>query len=57
MFDADNPMQIRLGTVVFAPMTLMNAAAGSAYCPGHPSIIGKRKLEPVSKAPLEMIVR
>ena len=57
MFYADNPVEIRPGMVFFAHMILMNSEAGSAYCLGRTYIIGERKLEPVSKAPLEMIVR
>jgi len=57
MFYADNPVEIRPGMVFFAHMILMNSDAGSAYCLGRTYIIGERKLEPVSKAPLEMIVR
>ena len=57
MFYADNPVEIRPDMVFFAHMILMNSEAGSAYCLGRTYIIGERKLEPVSKAPLEMIVR
>jgi Xaa-Pro dipeptidase len=43
--------------VFFAHMILMNSEAGSAYCLGRTYIIGEKKPEPVSKLPLEMVVR
>ena len=57
MFYKDNPVVIGPGMVFFAHMILMNSDAGAAYCLGRTYIIGEKKLEPVSKAPLEMVVR
>ncbi len=57
MFYKDNPVEIRSGMVFFAHMILMNSDAGAAYCLGRTYIIGDKKPEPVSKYPLEMIVR
>jgi Xaa-Pro dipeptidase len=57
MFYKDNPVEIRSGMVFFAHMILMNSDAGAAYCLGRTYIIGDKKAEPVSKYPLEMIVR
>lgn len=57
MFYKDNPVEIRPGMVFFAHMILMNSQAGAAYCLGRTYIIGARKLEPVSAAPLDMVVR
>lgn len=57
MFYKDNPVEIRPGMVFFAHMILMNSEAGAAFCLGRTYIIGEKKLEPVSKASLEMIVR
>ena len=57
MFYKDNPVVIRPGMVFFAHMILMNSEAGAAYCLGRTYIIGEKKAEPVSKAPLGMIIR
>jgi Xaa-Pro dipeptidase len=57
MFYKDNPVEIRPGMVFFAHMILMNSEAGAAYCLGRTYIIGEKKLESVSKAPLEMVIR
>lgn len=57
MFYKDNPVVIGRGMVFFAHMILMNSEAGAAYCLGRTYIIGEKRPEPVSKAPLEMIVR
>ena len=57
MFYKDNPVVIQPGMVFFAHMILMNSEAGAAYCLGRTYIIGEKRLEPVSKAPLEMIIR
>lgn len=57
MFYKDNPVEIQPGMVFFAHMILMNSDAGAAYCLGRTYIIGNKEAEPVSKAPLEMIVR
>ncbi len=57
MFYKDNPVEIQPGMVFFAHMILMNSDAGAAYCLGRTYIIGDKGPEPVSKAPLEMIVR
>ena len=57
MFYKDNPVEIRPGMVFFAHMILMNSEAGSAYCLGRTYIVGNKKPESVSMAPLEMVVR
>jgi Xaa-Pro dipeptidase len=57
MFYKDNPVVVGPGMVFFAHMILMNSDAGAAFCLGRTYIIGEKKAEPVSKAPLEMIVR
>jgi Xaa-Pro dipeptidase len=57
MFYKDNPEDIQPGMVFFAHMILMNSEAGAAYCLGRTYIIGDKVPEPVSKHPLEMIVR
>ena len=57
MFYKDNPVEIRPGMVFFAHMILMNSDAGAAFCLGRTYIVGAKKPESVSKAPLEMVVR
>ena len=57
MFYKDNPVVIGPGMVFFAHMILMNSEAGAAFCLGRTYIIGEKKPEPVSKAPLGMIIR
>lgn len=57
MFYQDNPVVIGPGMVFFAHMILMNSAAGAAYCLGRTYIIGEKRPEPVSQAPLGMIIR
>ena len=57
MFYKDNPAVIGPGMVFFAHMILMNSDAGAAFCLGRTYIIGNKKPEPVSKAPLDMIIR
>lgn len=57
MFYKDNPVVIGPGMVFFAHMILMNSEAGAAYCLGRTYIIGEKRAEPVSKAPLGMIIR
>ena len=57
MFYKDNPAVIQAGMVFFAHMILMNSAVGKAFCLGRTYVIGEKRAEPVSKAPLAMIVR
>ena len=57
MFYKDNPVVIGPGMVFFAHMILMNSEAGAAFCLGRTYIIGEKKPEPVSRAPLGMIIR
>ena len=57
MFYKDNPAVIQAGMVFFAHMILMDSAVGKAFCLGRTYVIGEKRAETVSKAPLEMIVR
>ena len=57
MFYRGNEVELAEGMVFFAHMILMNSEAGAAYCLGRTYIIGAKKPEPVSKYPLDMIVR
>jgi Xaa-Pro dipeptidase len=57
MFYKDNPAVIGPGMVFFAHMILMNSEADAAYCLGRTYIIGGKEPEPVSRLPLEMLIR
>ena len=57
MFYRGNPTVIGPGMVFFAHMILMNSDAGAAYCLGRTYIIGEKGPEPVSRYPLEMVIR
>ena len=57
MFYKGNPHPIEPGMVFFAHMILMNSDAGAAFCLGRTYIIGEKAAEPVSQAPLDMIIR
>jgi Xaa-Pro dipeptidase len=45
------------GMVFFLHMILMDSASGTAMTLGRTSIVGERGAEPLSKAPLELVVR
>ena len=57
MFYANNDVVLGPGMVFFAHMVLMDSDSGNAYCLGRTYILGAKKLESVSKLPLEMVVR
>ncbi len=57
MFYRGNPVVIAKGMVFFAHMILMNSEQGAAFCLGRTYIIGDSGPEPVSKYPLDMIIR
>jgi Xaa-Pro dipeptidase len=57
MFYAGNKEVISAGMVFFAHMILMDSASGSAYCLGRTYIIGNKAAEPLSRHPLDMIIR
>jgi Xaa-Pro dipeptidase len=57
MFYAGNPVELGRGMVFFAHMILMNSDAGAAYCLGRTYILSDGKPQPVSRLPMEMIVR
>jgi Xaa-Pro dipeptidase len=57
MFYKDNPIPVQAGAVFFAHMILMNSDAGAAYCLGRTYIVGEKQAVPVSKFPLDMIIR
>ncbi len=57
MFYRANPIPIVPGMVLFAHMILMDSDSGNAFCLGRTYIVGAKRPEPVSRHPLEMIVR
>ncbi len=57
MFYKDNPAVIKAGMVFFAHMIVMDSGSGNAFCLGRTYVIGEKRAEPVSRAPLDMIVR
>jgi Xaa-Pro dipeptidase len=57
MFYKDNDEVLSAGMVFFAHMIVMNSEAERAYCLGRTYIITEGRPEPVSKHPLEMIVK
>ncbi len=57
MFYAGNPVEIGPGMVFFLHMILMDSEAGLAMTLGRTSLITARGPEPLSKAPLELILR
>ena len=52
-----NDVELAPGMVFFAHMILMDSDAGQAYCLGRTYILTDKKPEPVSKYPLDMILR
>ena len=42
--------------VFFLHMILMDSEHGAAMCLGRTSVVGERGAEPLSKAPLELVV-
>ncbi|NJQ98405.1 MAG: hypothetical protein HC784_14045 [Hydrococcus sp. CSU_1_8] len=57
MFYRGNEVVIAEGMVFFAHMILMNSASEAAYCLGRTYILTEGKPQPVSKYPVDMIVR
>ncbi len=57
MFYANNDAELGPGMVFFAHMILMDSKSRNAYCLGRTYILTGKNPEPVSKHPLEMIIR
>jgi Xaa-Pro dipeptidase len=56
MFYRDNPIVVEPGMVFFLHMILMDSASGCAMTLGRTSIVGAVDSQPVSQAPLELVV-
>lgn len=57
MFHADNPIEIGPGMVFFLHMILFDATSGHAMTLGRTSIVGDSGPEPLSRHPLDLVVR
>jgi Xaa-Pro dipeptidase len=57
MFYHGNPVALAPNMVFFVHMILANSDAGAAYTLGRSYIIGPRRPEPLSRLPLDLIVR
>ncbi len=57
MFFANNPAIVRPGMVLFAHMIIMDSESNTALCLGRTSLIGQNGAEPMSRLPLDLIVR
>jgi Xaa-Pro dipeptidase len=57
MFFEGNPVVVEPGMVFFLHMILMDSASGTAMTLGQTSVVGERMAEPLSRAPLELVVR
>ena len=57
MFYAGSPVVIGPGMVFFLHMILMDSGAGKAMTLGRTSLVTERGAEPLSTAPLELVVR
>ncbi len=57
MFYEGNPVEIGPGMVFFLHMILMDSEQGLAMSLGRTSLIGERGPEPLSSAPLDLVVR
>jgi Xaa-Pro dipeptidase len=57
MLYAGNPARIAPGMVIFLHMILANSETGHAMTLGRTSIVGEGGAEPLSKLPLELVVR
>jgi Xaa-Pro dipeptidase len=57
MFHAGNPVVIDSGMTFFLHMILMDSASGNAMSLGRTSLVTERGAEPLSRAPLGLVVR
>lgn len=56
MFYAGNPVVIEPGMVFFLHMILMDSDSGAAMTLGRTSIVGESAVEPLSRAPIDLLV-
>ena len=57
MFYANNPVIVQPGMVLFAHIIIMDSETNTAMCLGRTSLIGEAAAEPLSRLPLDLIVR
>ena len=57
MFYAGNPVTVQPGMVLFAHMIIMDSESNTALCLGRTSLIGEDGAQPLSRLPLDLIVR
>ncbi|MEZ5923306.1 MAG: Xaa-Pro peptidase family protein [Hyphomicrobiaceae bacterium] len=57
MFYTGNPVEMQPGMVFFVHMILMDSDSGNAQTLARTYIVGEKKPEPLSKYPLDLIVR
>jgi Xaa-Pro dipeptidase len=57
MFFTGNPVEMQPGMVFFVHMILMDSESGNAQTLARTYIVGEKKPEPLSKYPLDLIVR
>lgn len=57
MFYAANPVTVQSGMVLFAHMIIMDSDSNTAICLGRTSLIGEIGAQPLSRLPLDLIVR
>lgn len=57
MFYAGNPWVLEPGMVMFAHMIIMDSDTGTAMCLGRTSLVTENGSEPLSKAPLDLMVK
>lgn len=57
MFFANNTAIVQPGMVLFAHMIIMDSDSNTALCLGRTSLIGQNGAEPLSRLPLDLIVR
>jgi Xaa-Pro dipeptidase len=57
MFYAGNPVTVQPGMVLFAHMIIMDSESNTAICLGRTSLISQDGAQPLSRLPLDLIVR
>ena len=57
MFYSGNPVTVQPGMVLFAHMIIMDSESNTALCLGRTSLIGEGGAQPLSRLPLDLIVR